>query len=199
MDIGGESMGEALSVLIFFFAFIGKKLREYILKNNKANKNKVEENSKKLDKLYNKIIECRHNFGACRVSINQFHNGEYYYSKNSILKMSMTHETTNASTAKIMSDYQNVLASKYHKFLNLLVDNDVVVYDNLDDVDDSDDDMVLDLKLNGTYSFYASKIKDAKGKVVGYLTMSFCSKPEDIIEVEEFKEYKDLVSFILRS
>ena len=87
MNIGADSLSEAIAVVIFFVGFIGKKFREWFIARNKIKKNKIEESAKKLDKLYTKIIECRHNFDACRVSINQFHNGDYYYSNNSILKI----------------------------------------------------------------------------------------------------------------
>ncbi len=198
MSIDPEQLVDSIGMIIILLGYGFKKIRDWVRTTKTKKKSKIEDTVKNLDSLYEKIIECRLQFDACRVSINQFHNGDYFYSNNSILKMSMTHETTDDSTRKINDHYQNILVSKYYKFINNLVSKDIVVYNDIEDSNSNDDEMVLDLKINGTTDFYAMKLRNNNGHVIGFLTMSFCDKPKEEVDLDDFREYGEIVSFILR-
>lgn len=194
-----ENIVESVALIIVVLSIFVKKFIEWYKLFKSSNKNKMEDNTKKMEKIYEKLIECRLTFGACRVSINQFHNGEYFFSEDSIVKMSMTHETTDESTAKISINYQSVLASMYPKFIKLIYSEDVVVYKNIGNIDNSDDDMVLDLKMNGTEEFYVVKLTNSKGHLIGFLGISFCDTQIKPVDLKKVKDFGNLISFILRN
>lgn len=181
----------SLFILYFF-----KKVYDFIKSKLKKDKS-INFDIKQLSLIYEKLIECRLQFNASRVTITQFHNGDYYYSNNSILKMSITHETDEEGVSRVIDNYQNVNVSKYNKFLDSLMKEEMISYSDISNTETHhDDDMLLDLKVYGTESFNAIKLMDKKGNIIGFIALSFSDNV--FIDNAKFKEYSNMVSFLLR-
>lgn len=196
-----DKLIDSLALIVIGISVTIKKIKDYI--RNRRNKNKdkfrVEGSSKNMSLVYEKIIECRVDLGGCRVNVTQFHNGDHYYSNSSILKMSVTHETTDDSTTRIIESCQNILVSKYHKFLDSLLKEDVIIYDDIQSKTKKDDDMIMLLKVGGIQTYYAVKLFNQKNEVTGFISVSFCNQrklDENMLNI--FKDYGNMISFLLR-
>lgn len=189
-------LGESLGIIILFIGYFLKEFKEWLDKKKKEKKDNIKNGIGNNINIYEKIVECRYKFSADRVAIIQFHNGDFYYSNNPILKCSMTHETTDVSIAKIMKDEQNVLVSRFPKFFSDLTLNDVVRYTNVQEMDTSD--IVEELKFKGIVSFYAVKLYNEKKDIVGFLTLSYCDRMVGSISEKELINYAENITFLLR-
>ena len=131
--------------------------------------------------------------------MTQFHNGDHYYSNSSILKMSVTHETTDDSTTRIIESCQNILVSKYHKFLDSLLKEELLTYNSIQSKTKKDDDMIMLLKVGGIQTYYAVKLLNQKDEVIGFFSISYCNQrklDENMLNI--FKDYGNTISFLLR-
>jgi hypothetical protein len=190
-----DTILEHIYVTIVFVIYVAVRVYKFIKK--KLKKTNISNELNSLSVIYEKLIELRLLFGASRVTITQFHNGEYYVNDTSILKMSITHETDEDGTARVIDKYQSININKYNKFLIALDKNDVVSYNNVSSIESHyDDDMLLDLKLYGTESFYSVKLHNTKGQIFGFISLSFNENKE--IDITEFKEYANMIGFLLR-
>lgn len=199
MNIEVDKVIDSLALLIIGLSVAFKKLKDFFLKR-RNNKFRIKETSKTMSLLYEKIIECRLDLDGCRVCITQFHNGDHYYSNNSILKMSVTHETTDESTNRIIDTCQNILVSKYPKFLNDLLKDEVLFYNNIQSSNSNkSDDMTMLLKVGGIQSYYAVKLYNDKDEMIGFFSISYCNQRKlDDNMLNIFKDYGNIVSFLLR-
>lgn len=199
IEIGVDDLINGFGGLLIILGLLGGKLKDLYYKHKKKKKSSIKVSSDKLKQIHEKLTECRIEFDASRVTITQFHNGDYYYSTNSILKMSVTHESTDQSTSKIMDDYQSLSANKYHKFLTNLVNSDFVYYKDVNlEQTDHEDDMLLDLQVNNNTTFIACKLLSKEGNIIGFITMSFVYEKEEL-DIKRFKEYVNMISFLLRN
>lgn len=199
IEINIEDILNGLFGVVIVFGYLSKKFSDWLKNRKKRTNSKIEVSSNKLKHIQEKLTECRIEFDASRITITQFHNGDYYYSTNSILKMSVTHESTDPSTSKIFDQYQNLLANKFHKFLTNLVNSDFVYYKNVNlEQTDHEDDMLLDLQVNNNVTFIASKLLSKEGNIIGFITMSFVYEKEEL-DIKRFKEFVNMISFLLRN
>jgi len=79
------------------------------------------------EKITNKLEHIKHEFGADRVWLTQFHNGGHFYpTGKSIAKFSMVYETVEAGVKSIQSSFQNIPVSLFSKSINTLLENNVI-------------------------------------------------------------------------
>jgi hypothetical protein len=204
MDLGFEwklsdvaAFIDNIGCVIFIFIFLFNKLINK-LKSKYLKKNHIKEDVERISNIYERLIKCRLYFNASRITITQFHNGEKYYSNNSILKMSITHESDDDGVSRVINSYQNILVSKYNKFIESLLREEVLSYRIVSELNTThEDDMVLDLKVSGTEAFYAIKLLSKNGDIIGFISLSFDEDKD--INIEKYKEYANMIGFSLRA
>lgn len=163
-------------------------------KKKKYSKNNNIKNVVDFDvKIYEKLVECRVNYRADRCSFFQFHNGEIYFSNNSILKLSLTHETTSEGTTEIRKIFQNSLVSKYPKFMKKLLLEDVISYNISDEI--TDDELSNELQYHGIDTFYYVKVLNKQKEIIGFLFLGFTRKHEKF-DLSLLKEYADNIGYL---
>lgn len=176
--------------------YINNRISKF--RNKYKHEGQVEHDIKNLSLIYERLIKYRIDFNASRITITQFHNGEKYYSNNSILKMSITHESDDDGVSRVFNDYQNILVSRYNKFIEILLKEEIVQYKKISELPSTyQDDMLLDLKLRGTENFYSIKLLSKSGNIIGFLSLCFIGDEE--LDIDKFKEFGNIIGFSLRS
>lgn len=200
IDLDLADLAKFLENTWWLFGLVIYFINNWIIKfrNKYKHEGQVEHDIKNLSLIYERLIKCRLFFNASRVTITQFHNGEKYYSNNSILKMSITHESDDDGISRVFNNYQNTLVSKYNKFIEILLKQEIVDYKKVSILPTThEDDMLLGLKISGTETFYAIKLLSKNSNVIGFLSLSFDEDKE--IDVDKFKEFANMISFSLRN
>lgn len=109
--------------------------------------------------------------GADRAYVFQFHNGQYFYTGNSIDKMTNTHEYALEGISREQLLSRDIMTSPYRRLLeNLFVEKVYTCY-NVSDLNDYNTQMFLDSR--GTVSFAMTLMKDANGKALGFVGIDF--------------------------
>lgn len=123
---------------------------------------------------------------CARISIIQFHNGEYFYNGSPILKFSMTHESCARGVSSTIQKIQGYYLSPYYKLIELAEKEfSVISVENMED---------LNLKgffhANNTISFILLPIKCEKNvNMIGLLLIEWCSEPKsEKINKEEIQK-----------
>lgn len=106
---------------------------------NKLNKVRTfDEEAQMAYVLNNELSLIKHEFGALRVFVNQYHNGGHYYTGNSIQKVSMSYESYNENkTHSILPKFQSIPISFLSSLVYLLSTHGKVVQTSLDSITDT--------------------------------------------------------------
>jgi hypothetical protein len=144
------------------------------------------------NKVYQILTECRVIFKADRAVVWQYHNGDFYISSNSILKQSITYESTDQRTIAIMRDYQNVLASQFPQSSNRLLNEGEIVIDNMNECDMRE--LREEMIYNGIKSMYMLKMTDKQNNMIGFLSLHYIGNENPNLNIDELKVYSNRIT-----
>ncbi len=175
---------------LFILGVAGIQVYEKV-KAHLSNKNK-KHNIRDLNmmdlKIYEKLAEGKTRYKADRCLFFQFHNGEIFLNNNSILKMSLTHESNNDGIIQLKNEFQTVLISVAPNFIHKLIENQTFQLDT----HRSDDDFISNFKFYGVESVMVHRVEDKKKKVIGFICMCYHTP----IQHRDFEPLKDLSEHI---
>lgn len=195
--MGINEIVESVSIGLIVLYHVYKKVTEYIVNKKHNIKDRVEQGLSYSSQIYEILVECRVKHKANRISVSQVHNGDYYLSNKPIMKISMTHETTDVTTNKIIKEEQNVIITKFPEFFKDLLEYDIVKYNDIQNMETYG--IIEELKFKGVKSFYASKILNQKKDLIGFIGMAFTDYIVDEIDEIDFIKCAENVSFLLRN
>ena len=164
-------------IVAFFTGVLGPiaviLIREWISKRRKSH-DPVCEAVEVGNQIIHRIDELKEEFNCDRVWITQFHNGGHFYpTGKSIAKFSMVYEVVSPEVNSIQNNFQNIPVSLFNRFINELLENDVI------EIKDYKDPTVATFGLkdvsvsSGSKSSYLFAIKNIENKFIGMLGIDF--------------------------
>lgn len=145
-----------------------------------ANIKQIAESIKKHPRDYKKQIKTeadvsavlrtiRHDLHADRVCILQYHNGVNSIADNSLLKISMSHESLSVNVNSIANDMQNWFANSLGSINNDIFDGRYVEHTNIENMADDPELRQVHqyMKQNHVKSVYCFPVVDVYGKTFG--------------------------------
>lgn len=127
--------------------------------------------------ISNKLESILLKYGADRVWISEFHNGDKTYSGKSLQKFSETYEEAKKGISQESFNTQSIPTSLFTRFFNELNIKGFYYLDNIDNLNIKDVSDLVGVSLESFLqsrnikSFFAAAIKDIKGNFVGVLCM----------------------------
>ena len=152
-------------------------LVKYIIDKRRVKSDMVADALDISEKVTAKLDHIKHEFGADRVWLAQFHNGGHFYpTGKSIAKFSMVYETVEANVKSIQGNFQNIPVSLFSKPINFLLEKDII------EIPDYKDETIATYGLkyiaeeSGTKSSYLFAIKTLDDKFIGVLAVDYTRK-----------------------
>jgi hypothetical protein len=139
-------------------------------------------------KIYEKLAECKTKYKADRCLFFQFHNGEIFLNNNSILKMSLSHESNNDGIIQLKNEFQTVLISVAPNFIHKLIEHESFQLDT----HSSGEDFIKNFKFYGIESVMVHRVEDKKKKVIGFVCVCYHTH----LQHRDFEPLKDLSEHI---
>lgn len=136
-------------------------------KKKKTLKEDLESSEKIIRILQNIEVD----YDADRVLVYQFHNGEYFYTGHSIDKMSNTHEVVSKGVSREQINSASIFTSPFRNMLRDLLTYPVVVYSNVDDIEDYNSKVFF--LERGVQSVVMTLLRDRSDRPVGMLCVEF--------------------------
>lgn len=124
---------------------------------------------------------------AERVYITQFHNGDHFYSGQSIQKHSISHEVPKPGLSSIRRNYTNIpISYRMHELIKTLKREGMQGIPDRDALPDSFQHIREYMLLYSIRSLYEYHITDAEGRTIGILSLHFTA-PGALDNVEHLK------------
>lgn len=158
--------------LIKEFLELVRELFLYYTKKKRTIKDSIEIGNK-VDKILDALLE---DTGADRAYVFQFHNGSYFYTGNSIDKMTNTHEKVVTGVSHEQLKYRDVITAPFRYFVENILKNKVYSCDDPDEIPHYNTRlMIVD---RGVKSFKIVKMADSLNRLVGFVGIDYV-KEED--------------------
>lgn len=131
--------------------------------------------------VYQTLTQLLIETGADRAYVTQFHNGVYYISQGSHMKMSCSHEIVKEGIARVQDSMQDLLLSKFAGPMSEVLKDGVAIFDTDIQEDSYFKNMV---KSQGTARSVAAVIID--GNIVeGSVVLNYI-EGNDMIKIQNF-------------
>lgn len=145
VEIGVSIIGLIGILLVPFAKIIAQKV---------SNVRSIDEEAEISRNVNAELINLKHEYGAMRVFINQYHNGGKFYSGLSRQKLSMTFETYDENkTHSILPKFQDLPITYFSSMVYDLNKDGLISQDTLESIKDSSFRRIL--KEENVYSHYA--------------------------------------------
>ncbi len=109
-----------------------EKIKKYLIRKNSG----LSKNNERNEKINRVLIEMVSKYHAMRALVYQFHNGEHFYSKNSIVKISCSHEKTRTGISEIIDNDQNKNISSLSRLIEIILEKKYLLVSTENDVTD---------------------------------------------------------------
>lgn len=153
--------------LVLFF----RDVFDWFTKRKKTIKDDIA-SAVKVDVILKSLLE---DLKADRATVFQFHNGEHFYTGNSIDKMTATHENALRGISREHRNSVGLFASPYRDLLSGMLYNDVYSIENVDKVEDYNSRGFL--QERGAVSAYFRVMRDNLNKPVAFLLVENVRQP----------------------
>lgn len=153
-----------------FFAEIIKFFREVFIWFTKRKKTIKEEleSAEKVNSILETLIE---DTGADRAYVFQFHNGDYFYTGNSIDKMTNTHEAVSRGISREQISCMGIMVAPFRYLVSGMLSKDVFEVPSVSDLDQYNTKIFLSER--GAKSTYLVIMEDNTKKPVGFIGLDF--------------------------
>lgn len=187
--LGGVLVGLVIAFINFIKKIYDKKIR--------YKKSSIKYQFKEFSEINEKLAELRILTSAKRISIYQFHNGEYYTSNNSVLKASMTYENCSATSKSWINESQGLQASTFFTPLKKVIEEreKYIVFDNTQIANSSLKQLS---HYRGDKTSIFSPLYNKANEIIGLLQIDYSdiTIPESKLK-ECVIDYADIISYIL--
>jgi len=121
----------------------------------------------------------KHDTGADRVGVYQYHNGERSIANNPFLKFSCTHENLKQTARSVQKYMTNMPISIFGEWNRSIFDGKSVACNNINDLQSVSDMRTAQqtLRVNGVVSIYLFPLRDPVGRTFGFGTIEYCCDP----------------------
>lgn len=198
----GENIGYVLiPIIMVFLVWLKDILDKFIIKRKKTKELRLISNFKQDAHINEILTEFRLLTNACRSSVIQFHNGDYFYNGSPILRFSMTHESCYMGIKRNINQIQNYYLSAYYQLIEL-VEKPFNIYETLL-LNESNFKGLME--FNNTINFVLLPIKCPKNvNIIGLILLEWCvlhkSESIDRIEIKKICEkYVRLIKNIINN
>lgn len=151
-----------------------KEVFNWFTKRKKTIREEIEV-AEKVNRVLVKLIA---DTGADRAYVFQFHNGDYFYTGNSIDKMTNTHEVTVKGISREQLSGMGLMVAPYRSIVSGMLKNEI------HEIKDIDDEQSYNAKMffaeRGAQSAYLSVLLDQSKKPVGFIGLDFVKGKQDL-------------------
>ena len=130
------------------------------------------------EKIYLILKRLIDDTGADRISIFQFHNGNYFYTGNSIEKMTNTHEVALQGISREQVVSCDMMVAPYRSMLSGMIKNEIYSVVDIDDAGSYNEKAFF--YERGAMSSHMILIKDKSEKLLGFICVDFVKKTSDL-------------------
>lgn len=134
----------------------------------------------KIERILKKLCE---ETNADRAYVFQFHNGQYFYTGNSIDKMTNTHEYSVYGISREQLQARDMMTSPFRKFLEKMFEEKIYTISNTMLMDDYNTKMLM--AERGTKSLSVFLLRDTHGKALGFIGLDYV---RDITDISEYSK-----------
>lgn len=198
----GEHLGYVLIAMFMVIIIAIKDLIKKWLEKKQDKKDAITASKLKINCEVNELLaEFRVLSDAARISVLQFHNGDYFYNGSPVLKFSMTHESCTRGVSRITEKIQGCHLSAYYQLLELC-ELDFEIH-STKELKESNLKGYMD--SNNTVSFSVFSIKCQKNlNIIGLVLVEWCSESKSkLINIEEVEKicykYMGLIKNIINN
>lgn len=176
---------------------INTKLFQTILDQLRASNSHVltEEEDRvamKIDKTINMLLQSAvTDLGASRAMVARYHNGGKDMNSISFLKFSVTNESVNIGYKPVMSDFQSQFRAMLAYPIEEIDKTGGSFISDVEDVKSKDPGTYEVLKGRGLRSFYAYKLTNASGYVIGAVVVTYTTDNKIQEKPEYVRQYVD--------
>jgi len=193
----GEHIGYVIiATITVIIIWIKDLIKKFIERKKRQKDHSISHKNIKIHSELDEILtEFRLLTDSARISIIQFHNGEYFYNGSPILKFSMTHESRTRGMSSIIEKIQGYYLSPYYNIVEF-AENDFEIHD-IKDLKESN--LKGFLHSNNTLCFAVLAIKCHKNiNIIGLVLIEWASaiKQQSINKVEIQKTSEKYISLI---
>lgn len=176
-----------ISVVVAFGVGMLTKYLVSIAKNVKALKKELsapdyKKQIKAENNINNVLRTIKHDLVADRVFVLQYHNGVYSIANNSLLKLSMTHESISPGTRSSINTFQNIPSSYFGSWNSDIFDGRYITIPSVEDEKSSSEHRAMVQMLQGgdVKSLYLFPIEDSIGKTFGIGAVEYTRKETEL-------------------
>lgn len=146
----------------------------------------------KIDKTINMLLQSAvTDLGASRAMVARYHNGGKDMNSISFLKFSVTNESVNIGYRPVISDFQSQFRAMLAYPIEEIDKTGGSFISDVEDVKSKDPGTYEVLKGRGLRSFYAYKITNASGYVIGAVVITYTTDNKVQEEPEYVRQYVD--------
>ena len=120
----------------------------------------------------------RHDLHADRVCVLQYHNGVHSIADNSLLKVSMSHESLSLNVSSVMNEVQNWFANSLGDINSDIFDGKYIAHYNINEIATQPElrSIYQYLMQKGVKSFYCFPVTDVYGRTFGIGVVQYIRK-----------------------
>lgn len=144
----------------------------------KRKKKTIKEDIEIAEKVYLVLSRVLQDTGADRAFVFQFHNGDYFYTGNSIDKMTNTHEVALPGISREQVNCTNVMVAPYRSIVSSLISKDIYSVLNIDEAKSYNEKSFL--AERGVKSTHMVLMTDSTKKPVGFIGIDFVKDEADL-------------------
>jgi len=146
----------------------------------------------KIDKTINMLLQSAvTDLGASRAMVARYHNGGKDMNSISFLKFSVTNESVNIGYKPVISDFQSQFRAMLAYPIEEIDKTGGSFISNVEDVKSKDPGTYEVLKGRGLRSFYAYKLTNTSGYVIGAVVITYTTDNKMQEEPEYVRQYVD--------
>lgn len=154
------------------FVLLFRELFLYFSKRKRTIQDSIEIGNK-VDKILDVLIE---DTGADRAYVFQFHNGSYFYTGNSIDKMTNTHEKVVTGVSHEQLKYRDVVTAPFRYFVENIIKNKVYDCGDPDSIPHYNTRLMITDR--GVKAFKIVKMADSLNRLVGFVGLDYIKNEE---------------------
>lgn len=160
------------SLILLAFYFFNEQQKKKRIKKLSSKPEDLLSSLEKESKIYPILWEMMVSFRAMRIYIIQFHNGDKYYSGQSIQRYSMTHEIHDPAIGSIKKSYTAIsMDVEMNSMVQLVIKDTILGINDVNKMMESEGKDIL--MFSGVKSVYMYLIRNKKFQPIGLLYLTF--------------------------
>jgi hypothetical protein len=135
------------------------------------------------ENVYASLQKILKEFGADRVYIYEFHNGEHFFSGQPQKKFSCSYEWTGEGVSSESNRSQNYRVTNFHKYISHMISDGEFFREDTELIKDFSFRALMQEK--GVQSIYNIALKSASGKNIGFIGVDYVKSKKNLNDAEK--------------